>query len=210
MDTIILLLRFLLTFIASFFFGFERRKSHKPVGFGTFIFVCSGSCALGLIASSIGVPDSIPLISAVITGIGFLGAGALIKGADKVFGFTTAASIWLFAILGVVMGLGYYLVGSIIYISIWVVTIYDNYLEKKGIGSYQRKLTIMTNDIVKEDVIKECFLPYNISYRKLNLEVNNKKNSINCTYVIEGTRESLNKVASALLEKDWLESCKIE
>lgn len=210
MDMIIIITRFLLTFIAAFIFGYERQKSHKPVGFGTFIFVSSGACVLSLIADYIGLPDSLPLISAIITGIGFLGAGALIKGTDKVFGFTTAASIWLFAIFGVIVGLGYYFIGSMVYASIWIVMLYDNYLERKGIGSYQRRLTLVTNQIIKEEKIKEVFIPYMIKHTKLNLEVDKHKNKMNVTYIIEGTRESLNKVASELLEHDWIDLCKIE
>lgn len=210
MDSYIIILRFLLVFIASFMFGFERQRAHKPVGFGTFIFVSLGACALAIIALSIGIPGSIALISAVVTGIGFLGAGALIRGADKVFGFTTAAGIWLFAILGLSIGLGYYLIGSVIYFLVWFVIIFDRYFETKGIGSYQRKLNISVDKNTDENEIKECFLTYNIKHKKIGVEFDRKNNRLIFNYIIEGSRDNLNKASSILLNKLWLQSLKIE
>ena len=93
------LIRMLLVFGLSLIFGLERQRSHKPVGFGTFIFVALGACTIGIVATKYSLGDSISLLAATITGIGFLGAGALIKNTDKVFGFTTASAIWLFAII---------------------------------------------------------------------------------------------------------------
>ena len=85
-----ILVRILLVFILSSFFGLERQRSHKPVGFGTFIFVALGACIIGIIATKNNIDSSISLLAATITGIGFLGAGALIKSTDKVFGFNMA------------------------------------------------------------------------------------------------------------------------
>ena len=85
------LLKFFLVFASSFIYGLNRQKSHKQVGFGTFILISVGSCALAVIAVDMGIENSIGIIGAIVTGIGFLGAGALIKSSDKVFGFTTAA-----------------------------------------------------------------------------------------------------------------------
>ncbi len=203
-------IRLLITFLLSLAFGLERQRSHKPVGFGTFIFVALGSCALGAIAISDIFTNSIPLIAAVVTGIGFLGAGALIRGTDKVFGFTTAASIWLFAIFGLTVGIGEYIVGGTLYIMCWLVVATDKHLEKKGIGSYQRRLTIAANKLITEKEINTKLLGYTKKYKVLSAEIDKEKGEANLTYLIEGSRESLNKTVRSLYKEEWLKSVKIE
>ena len=93
METLTIVIRLLAVFILSLIFGIERQRSHKPVGFGTFIFVAIGSCALAIAATIIDIDDRIIILGSIVTGIGFLGAGALIRNNDKIFGFTTAASL---------------------------------------------------------------------------------------------------------------------
>jgi putative Mg2+ transporter-C (MgtC) family protein len=115
MEISVILLRLFFTFALSCVFGVERQKSHKPIGFGAFIFVSVGACALAITATIIEPENPLPLLGAIVTGIGFLGAGALIKTSDKTFGFTTAASIWLFAIFGIINGVGEYFLGFSIY-----------------------------------------------------------------------------------------------
>src|SRR2546428_13706698 len=75
-----------------------------PVGFGTFIFVSTGAAALAILAIDLEADNPLTLLGGVITGIGFLGAGALIRANDRVFGFTTAALVWAMAALGVAAG----------------------------------------------------------------------------------------------------------
>src|SRR3989338_5532799 len=101
MEFFTLATRFCIVFLLALMFGLERQRAHKPVSFGTFIFVSMGACALALTATSIDIEDRIIILGSIVTGIGFLGAGALIKTSDRIFGFTTAASIWIMAIFGI-------------------------------------------------------------------------------------------------------------
>ena len=210
MDTLIILIRMLLTFLSSLVFGLERQTSHKPVGFGTFIFVALGASALGIFASLHDISSSISLLSAVVTGIGFLGAGALIRGPDKVFGFTTAASIWLLAIFGLMTGFGEYRISAAIYLFIWLVILFDKYLEKRGIGSYQRKLSIVTNTIINEKDIITRLLIYTKKHKILSAEVKKESNEMHLHYLVEGGRENLNKMVRSLFKEEWIKSAKIE
>ena len=144
------LIKLLVIFIVSFIFGFNRQRLHKHVGFGAFIFVSLGACILGILSMRFG-QNQTALIAAVVTGIGFLGAGALIKGSDKVFGFTTAASIWLYAIFGLLVGINEFLMATFVYVVVWIVILTDLFLEKKGIGSYQKKIKITVSGINEYD-----------------------------------------------------------
>jgi putative Mg2+ transporter-C (MgtC) family protein len=209
MELFIILLRLTLTFALSLIFGYERQRSHKPIGFGTFIFVSVGSCGLAITATILN-ENPLPLLGSVVTGIGFLGAGALIKTNEKTFGFTTAASVWLFAIFGITIGVGQYVIGVTIYLLTWIIIIFDKLFEKKGMGYYQKRLIINTNKIVEKSEIKKIFLQGTQRHKFIGIDVDKKNNTIAITYLIEGTSEDIYKISKKLYEMEWFDSCKFE
>ena len=209
MELSIILLRLILTFALSLIFGYERQRSHKPIGFGTFIFVSVGSCGLAITATLLN-ENPLPLLGSVVTGIGFLGAGALIKTNEKTFGFTTAASVWLFAIFGIIIGVGQYTIGITVYLITWVIIYFDKLFEKKGMGYYQKKLIINTNKIVDKSDIKKIFLQGNERHKFIGIDVDKKNNKISIMYLIEGTSEDIYKISKKLYEMEWFDSCKFE
>jgi putative Mg2+ transporter-C (MgtC) family protein len=89
--------------------GSERERREKPAGLRTMALVALGSCTFTLagyaFTSSTG--DSGRVAAQIVTGIGFLGAGMLIRGTGGVQGATTAATIWIVAAIGMTVGAGY-------------------------------------------------------------------------------------------------------
>ncbi len=209
-DAATLFLRLVIVFLLSLLFGYQRQRSHKPIGFGTFIFVAIGSCALAIVAISLSSENPLTLLSGIVTGIGFLGAGALVKTTDKIFGFTTAASIWLFAIFGLVIGIGYYLTALLIYLLIWATLLVDHVLEKKGIGSYRRKIVLITSKIIPEKEIRETLDSEKVKHKLITIDVSKKDNFLSITYLVEGTREDIQRIPATLYQKPWFSSCKVE
>ena len=207
MDITAIILNFSITFVLSMLFGLQRQRSHKPIGFGTYIFVSVGSCGLAITALTLSSSNPLPLLGSIVTGIGFLGAGALIKTTDKIFGFTNAASIWIFAIFGLVMGAGEYVIGIIIYLLVWFVILFDNYLERKGMGSYQKKIIINTNRVIEDR--NEPLIEVKKS-KLICMDVDKKNDRLSMTYLIEGGKEDINTAIKKLFKKDWFESCRIE
>lgn len=203
-----ILIRFLVIFVMSFLFGIERQLANKPIGFGTFIFVATGSCALGILASLIAPDNTITIIGGVVTGIGFLGAGALIRTTDKIFGFTTAASIWIFSIIGLTIGMGEYLIGILTYTTVWVVVIIDKTLELNGIGSYQRKVTIRTTKIVGKEEIINIFRKH--KWRLISFKMNKEKNISRVVYLINMPRSYVSQLRKRLEDKSWVDYFSIE
>ena len=89
--------------------GAERQRREKPAGLRTLILVCLGS-TLFTMASFIfntATGDSGRVAAQIVTGIGFLGAGAILHGRGMVSGMTTAATIWVMAAIGMIAGAGY-------------------------------------------------------------------------------------------------------
>ena len=198
-----ILLRLGIVFILTFIYGLQRQRSHKPIGFGTFMLVASGACGLSIVAEEIGIPASLSLLGAIITGIGFLGAGALIRTSDKIFGFTTAASIWFFAIFGVIIGIGSYVNGLILYFLAWIIVVVDKYLEFKGIGSYRKKITIICNKKINKKELTKLLSTYCTRFHLLNLTFNKTEKKFTSSYLIEGPKRDIEFLILDFYKKDW-------
>ncbi len=98
------------------FLGFERILAGRPAGPRTFSLVSVGACLLTIISLNaashfpdVVKVDPIPIVSSIITGIGFLGAGIIIFQNSKLSGVTTAAGVWVAAAIGITIGFSYYL-----------------------------------------------------------------------------------------------------
>ncbi len=96
--------------------GLEREYTHRPAGLRTHILVAVGACVVSVTGEMLfthyqalgATPDPARLSAQVITGVGFLGAGTIMKEGATVKGLTTAASVWAVACLGLTAGFGYY------------------------------------------------------------------------------------------------------
>ncbi len=114
------IVKMLLAVLFSGVIGYEREHSHRPAGFRTHILVAVGS-ALVMMTSKyvfmeyegLGTFDPTRLGAQVISGIGFLGAGTILREGFSVKGLTTAASLWAVSCIGLAVGSGYY-IGALI------------------------------------------------------------------------------------------------
>jgi putative Mg2+ transporter-C (MgtC) family protein len=89
--------------------GVEREYRHKAAGFRTIIFICAGATLFTVFSKEMGgARDPVRIAANIVSGVGFLGAGAIMHDTGRVMGLTTAATIWLSAALGMGIGAGYY------------------------------------------------------------------------------------------------------
>jgi putative Mg2+ transporter-C (MgtC) family protein len=86
--------------------GLEREIRHKSAGFRTNILISVGACIFTIIGLSFPSGDPSRVTAQIVTGIGFLGGGAILHSGNSVHGMTTAAMIWVNAALGAAVGLG--------------------------------------------------------------------------------------------------------
>jgi len=111
-----MVLRLLLATALGAIIGFQRERAGKPAGLRTHILICAGA-ALFTVASLYGfgaAADPARVAAGIVAGIGFLGAGAIIRrGEGVVAGLTTAATIWAVAAIGLAAGAGLYLVSAV-------------------------------------------------------------------------------------------------
>lgn len=123
-DTVItpytVMVKLLISLFLGAVIGIERQFRRREAGMRTFTLICVGSTAAMLV--SIWIPQSYPnflngdpgrIAAQVLSGIGFLGAGAIIQSHGSVHGLTTAASIWVMAVIGLAVGAGMYIAAVI-------------------------------------------------------------------------------------------------
>ncbi|WP_129600822.1 MgtC/SapB family protein [Anaerophilus nitritogenes] len=113
-----IIFRLILSSILGGLVGLERESNNRPAGFRTHILVTTGS-ALVMLVSMYGFEglgsggDPARLAAQVVSGIGFLGAGTILRQGNSVHGLTTAASLWVCACIGLAIGNGYYVGGLV-------------------------------------------------------------------------------------------------
>ncbi|MBS5787284.1 MgtC/SapB family protein [Clostridioides mangenotii] len=119
--------RLVLALVLGGLIGLEREKIHQYAGFRTHILIALGACISAMVSlelvSNYNSADPSRIPGQVLTGIGFLGAGAILKTKVGVKGLTTAAGMWATACLGIAIGCGYYMLSILGWLSI-VITLF--------------------------------------------------------------------------------------
>lgn len=148
-----LLLRLVLACVFGGIIGYERQSRRKSAGLRTNVLVCLGACLIMILSQEIyqhveGKTNADParLAAQVVSGIGFLGAGAIMKEGLTVTGLTTAACLWVVAGVGLAVGGGFYsgafITTALVFVTLGALSRLDNWVDhEKRIG-----LTIHTLD----------------------------------------------------------------
>jgi len=132
-------MRLLCALLVGLVIGTEREYTHRPAGMRTHILVALGACTVMITGQLIFVeyrpfgasPDPARLAAQVITGVGFLGAGTILREGINVKGLTTAASLWSVACLGIAAGGGYYAVALVGMVFIFITLTFFEFLQNK-------------------------------------------------------------------------------
>jgi putative Mg2+ transporter-C (MgtC) family protein len=126
MNELTVVINLLIAFVLGGMIGWVREKEGKSAGLRTHILVSVGSALFMLLSGEMmhksGLADPGRLAAGVVAGIGFIGAGCILRAKGTVKGITTAASIWVTAAIGIASGSGYY-VGAIMTTLIALVTL---------------------------------------------------------------------------------------
>ena len=113
MEALELFARILFAALVGAAIGLERELRGRAAGLRTHILVCAGAALVMVLAGELGHPDGPGrALAGIVTGVGFLGAGAIVRTRDIVRGVTTAACIWLVAVLGAAAGQGLYILAA--------------------------------------------------------------------------------------------------
>lgn len=144
----IILTKIFLAIILCSIIGLEREIRHKGAGLRTHILVGVGSALIVLtsfhifdIYKDIATIDPSRMITGIITGIGFLCAGTIIRGGSQVSGLTTAATLWIVSGIGIAVGAGNYTAAITVTITVFCVLM--------GVRSVEQKLSTISKKFLK-------------------------------------------------------------
>src|ERR1700753_4248925 len=125
------IIRFCLALLWGAVVGAEREYRGKAAGFRTTIMISIGACFFTMMSIAIGAPANADRIASnIITGIGFLGAGVIFRGENRINGITTAATIWAVAAVGMGIGSGYYFAAGCASVLILFILVVLPYLQR--------------------------------------------------------------------------------
>ncbi|HHV06507.1 MAG TPA: MgtC/SapB family protein [Anaerolineaceae bacterium] len=144
-----ILLRLGLALILGGVVGFERERDSQPAGLRTHMILVLGACLAAIISEEMGArfgSDPTRLAAQVISGIGFLGAGAILRFGFNIKGLTTATTLWTMAIVGLAVGFGYYLLGALTTVFMIIILTIMNVIEKKFV-----RINLIRNIVVDVD-----------------------------------------------------------
>lgn len=175
----IVVFKLLLSLILAGIIGIERSAMNKPAGFGTFAILGVSAC-LVVIASDYYADsydiDAARIPAQVLAGIGFIGAGTILRNGYNVKGITTAAGIFAVTCIGIAVGIGCYLPASIATLIIFLLISYSHYITD-SIELYSTLILRITVDKItnESDVLKK--LDEFFDNKKINiLSISNNSN----------------------------------
>lgn len=150
--------KLLLSMVLGVLVGAERKRKGQIAGVRTFALISMGACLAMLLSIYVpqvylGLKNGDPgrIAAQVITGVGFLGGGAMIHLKGAVRGLTTAAGIWMTATIGMAVGVGMYWCAVIATLMILVtLTTFEVYEQRRNMGQENRALRITVNGIVSD------------------------------------------------------------
>jgi putative Mg2+ transporter-C (MgtC) family protein len=209
-------MRLLLSCILGGFIGYERESHHKAAGLRTHILVSIGSCLIMVLSIKIyhsveGFTNADParLAAQVVSGIGFLGAGSIIKDGPTVRGLTTAASLWVVAGVGLAVGSGYYMgafmTTGLVFLTLAILSRFEN-------KDYHSLVDVVINTIDRPGQIGEIGLllgKHNIKIRDIKMD--GTMDQLTITFRIGlPTGVDMNEITISLLNIDGVSAVNLD
>lgn len=138
--------------------GFEREVHGRPAGIRTYLLLCMGSALIMVVSEFLflkyeakGLADILRadpgrIAAQAITGIGFLGAGVILRYKDSIRGLTTAACVWVACAVGLAIGAGFYLFGSAVTVLTLVSLVGLKIFERSLKKDWYKEMTVVSRD----------------------------------------------------------------
>jgi putative Mg2+ transporter-C (MgtC) family protein len=161
--------------------GMEREYTNRPAGLRTHILVALGACVVTVTGQLIFVqysalgaaPDPARLSAQVITGVGFLGAGTILREGSNVKGLTTAASLWAVACLGIAAGFGFYAAAMAGTVFIFITLTILEFFQHKFLAGHEpvKAYILRTRDVTTGlDALNAMGVKYTADLRNMRVQ----------------------------------------
>jgi putative Mg2+ transporter-C (MgtC) family protein len=184
--------------------GAEREFRDKAAGFRTIIFITVGATLFTIFSAILAGNENDParVAANIVTGIGFLGAGAIMREGGRVAGLTTAATIWLSAALGMGIGSGQYLlVGTgtaVVLFVLWIFPTFEHWID--NISHSRTYIVRLSRDSDKANELDDVF--ESLSLRIFGRHIIKSQEHMICTWTAQGSPKSHDKLIKTLLSDE--------
>ena len=202
-------IKIILAVIIGGIIGAERERHNKAAGLRTMILICIGSTLFTILSAKVAGPNFDPtrIASNIVSGIGFLGAGVILREGGRITGLTTAATIWLSAALGMGIGGGQYLlvVASALIVTV-VLWFFPKFEERLAIPNEVRNYVITcTKSWDKFKELKSLFKEQSLVINSYKQE--KRGSDMVCTFEVYGPTKKHDRMVQRLLaDKDVKET----
>ena len=216
-----IILRVLVSAVLGAAVGIERERQDQPAGLRTHMLLVIGatlamvlSVNLGFLFARPGTPaDPARLAAQVISGIGFLGAGAILRYGFTVKGLTTAASLWTMAIVGMTVGAGYYLIGvfatALMLIVLTILNIIENRYFRTSVSRFITVDADYHKGMVKD--VRKVVQEFSDALVSFNIQKNLKNKRLRISIVARVSRDqALEELIELLSDVDGVRNLKVE
>lgn len=185
--------RLILSMVLGMMVGAERKRKGQVAGIRTFALISMGACLAMLLSIYVpqvylGLKNGDPgrIAAQVITGIGFIGGGAMIHMKGSVKGLTTAAGIWMTAIIGMAVGIGMYLcsIGATLLILLTLVT-FEHYERRRKLGQESKVISITIDGILDNiEPYRQVFESSGVHLSTFYVEYDYERNITELNFVV--------------------------
>lgn len=176
--------------------GIERSIRGRSAGLRTYLLVCVSFAVISLLSEthflSMGSgwrPDPARLAAGGLTGIGFLGAGVIVRSRFSVFGLTTAAGIWTVAVIGLALGSHHYLLAFALYVitlgSLWLLRYLEPMLPRE---SFRHIVLRMQGAGMTVEEAQNFFVPYHLTLERITIDKDKRANTTGYRFVVHSKR----------------------
>ncbi len=223
-DYNLITLRLMLALLAGGIIGLERALHGREAGFRTHTLVCVSASLLMVLMvyqwqlvpeqflDTVRVDPS-RMAQGIMTGIGFLGAGVIIKEGLTVRGLTTAASIWMTASIGIVIGMGLYYPAFLATVMTVVILAFFRWVENRLPSQMYAKFTVRfvrSKHSVDEDALRQLISQHDIRAFESSYQLDNEGKHFEYEMTIRSTsQENFRKLAQSLMEMENVHEFKI-
>jgi putative Mg2+ transporter-C (MgtC) family protein len=188
--------------------GVQRELSGHAAGFRTHILICVSSTLLVIISSSMTTASGDPsrVAAAIVTGIGFLGAGVILRDQGRVLGLTTAAGIWMVAAIGIAVGYGMFGLAVLVGVmTFFVLSDFPRIAELlRGGWTTREYLLTLAPDVDSQDKLREL-----AQAQELHVYTRTQQwhqSGLHTTVRVTGRRVRQERFFVALTAKEWVKA----
>jgi len=185
--------RLVLSMILGTIVGYERKRKGQVAGVRTFALISMGACMAMLLSiyvpqEYLGLKNGDPgrIAAQVVTGVGFLGGGAMIQQKGSIRGLTTAAGIWMVATIGMAVGVGMYSASIFATILIILTLVAFEIIEhRRNLGQISRVINLHVNGIIDDvEAYSQCFAAEGIHLSNFYMQCQYEQNQTEISFIV--------------------------